>query len=217
MSEDTGFEFFPVCDVATGTLHWVDVVDSGLSGLAVAEDALVHDLGWLEQMAADSTLSFALRGLTKPGNTADRLLELLRSHRLDPGRIQLELSSSELQGDPAACASVSELYSRGFRLSVGAFLTDDAGFWTLSNPHIHAIKCDWNHLMRLESSELRQRFLKGLIGLCEALRKQLVVAGVDCDTVLQQLVALGVKLVQGRAVAGPYKDAGFLTDLPSLA
>lgn len=217
MAEDTGFEFFPVCDVATGTLHWVDVVDSGLSGLAVAEDALVHGLGWLEQMAAEHTLSFALRGLAKPGDTMARLQELIRSQRLEPGRIQLELSSSELQGDPAACATVSELYSQGFRLSVGAFLTDDAGFWTLSNPHIHAVKCDWNHLTRLESPELRQRFLKGLIGLCEALRKQLVIAGVDCNTVLSQVAALGVQLVQGKAVAGPYKDAGFLSDLPTLA
>ncbi len=110
---------------------------------------------------------------------------LLRRHNLPPGSLELEITES-LLGAPGAAAhdALAKLASLGVRLVIDDFGTGYSGLGVLRCLPIHAMKVDRSFVHGVPDNDDAVTGADAIIALASAMRKELVVEGVETSAQL---------------------------------
>lgn len=178
---------------------WFDLAHTAGVGLDLELRAIENALGALDRLAAPLWLSV---------NSSP---ELILSGRLGPAfgkadlsRVVLEITEHATVPDyPAVFQALAPLRMRGARLAI-----DDAGAGYASMRHILSLKADIIKLdisltRDIDTDPDRRALAKGLIAFAREVGSSITAEGVETETELAALRAIGVDKAQGYFLAKP--------------
>jgi diguanylate cyclase (GGDEF)-like protein/PAS domain S-box-containing protein len=195
--------------------------------IAVAEESgLILDLGMrvLRQAVRDAVkwpaeLSIAVNlsplQMQQPG-LADDIGRLLVEERLDPSRLELEITEGTLTRDTdQAVRTLTALKAIGVRIGMDDFGT---GYSSLSYFRLFPfdkIKIDQSFVRDMEHSPQALAIVQAVIGLGHGLNLPVIAEGVETQAQLDRLRAEGVDGVQGYLIGRPGPIKAYVNTLTS--
>ncbi len=140
----------------------------------------------------------------------DRLLNSAEANHLEPHRIVLELSETELTaGDEASARSIDSIRRLGMRIAVDDMGTGFSNLSTLIAVRPEIVKIDRSIVLGLPHRPW-DRVVAALVDVADSIGATVVAEGVETESQLLALEALGVPCVQGYLLGKP-------TTLPSAS
>jgi len=134
----------------------------------------------------------------------EQLAELLKSNRLEPSRLTLEITESALMGELVTALDIlTRLRLKGFGLSIDDFGT---GYSSLSQLHrvpFTELKIDRSFVSNMIRDDEARAIVKTCIMLGHELNMKVVAEGVETEAHLGHLRELGCDIAQGYAIARP--------------
>lgn len=123
-------------------------------------------------------------------------------------RIAFEVAEQENMVDKAHLQHIMRSYRRhGFGTAIDDFGAGYAGLHLLAEFQPDVIKIDMALLRGIDADPVRQAIVRGVIGICQALKITVVGEGVETVAELQTLQDMGVHLFQGYLFAKPALEA----------
>lgn len=170
----------------------------------ISEDLLIRACEEALQWPETVRLSFNLSAIHLcSGHAAERIIKALRSCRLDPARLQIEVTETALMADfDAARRSLAQLRSEGVRLVLDDFGAGYASISYLREMQFDAIKLDGSLITAADASQ-DYTLLKGVLDLCRAVGLPCVAEHVETEASVGMLRALGCRFAQGYWLARP--------------
>jgi EAL domain-containing protein (putative c-di-GMP-specific phosphodiesterase class I) len=140
--------------------------------------------------------------------TRDRLFEdivdLLAVHGLPASRVTLEVTESTAMRDPLlSMAVLSRLRLRGFQLSLDDFGTGYSNLDLLQRMPFTELKIDKSFISEIEANRHGQVIVRALVALADQLGLTTVAEGIEDLASCAWLRSIGVKQIQGFAIARP--------------
>ena len=182
-------EFIPVAERsgAISTMsHWA------LSE-AVAQAAKWRDDG----IEIEVSVNLSMRNLGD-GSIGDHLRVLLDKHRLDPRLLTLEVTESQIMGDPDRTRqTLQALADIGVSLSIDDFGTGYSSLAYLRQLPVHEVKIDRSFMAGLATGVQEAAIVRAITDLSQALSMRVVAEGVEDLPTLQRLDSLGCDRAQG--------------------
>lgn len=170
-------------------------------GQWVLETACNEAAGWAEPRWIAVNLSpvqFRQAGL--PQMVADTLARA----GLAPGRLEIEVTESVLIDDTVRAVGVlSALRAQGVRISLDDFGTGYSSLSYLRSFKFDKLKIDQSFVQSLGKDEEATTIVRAVIGLGHSLALYIVAEGVETQTQLDTLRALGCDQVQGYLLGRP--------------
>ena len=157
---------------------------------------------------ADLNLSLNLLPgeLSRPGHD-DWLLDEVAAAGLDPARLTLEITESDLLvADADVVERLQRLRGAGIAVALDDFGSGYASFDYLTNLPLDMIKVDRGLVSGLVEGSRKQIVMKALIGLARDLDLKLLVEGVESADQLALLAEWGCELYQGFFAAGALNE-----------
>jgi EAL domain-containing protein (putative c-di-GMP-specific phosphodiesterase class I) len=149
-----------------------------------------------------SSLQFLDAGL---GATIE---EVLAATGLDAASLRLEVTESAFIGDvDAARGTVERLQRLGVQWSLDDFGTGYSSLSTLQRLQLDTIKVDRSFVARIGDGDEGHEMVRAIVALGHNLRMTVVAEGVETETQLAALRALGCEFCQGYLFSRPV-DAG---------
>lgn len=143
----------------------------------------------------------------------DWLFDRLAHYNLGIEVLTVELTESAFLLDFVHVKSTLEgLGEKGVRLSIDDFGTGYSSLSYLSQLPFRELKIDQSFVSEVDVSRRKKAVVKGIIELARALELDVVAEGVETESQLSELKALGCDSVQGFYLGRPM-DAGAFTDL----
>jgi EAL domain-containing protein (putative c-di-GMP-specific phosphodiesterase class I)/CheY-like chemotaxis protein len=134
--------------------------------------------------------------------------EVLSDTGLAPGRLCVEITESAVVEDfDAARASLCALDELGVRLSLDDFGTGYSSLVHLRRLPFHQLKVDHRFVAGLGREPSDTAIVAGVVGLGHALGRMVVAEGVETESQLAELAALGCELGQGTYWCPPLPPA----------
>jgi EAL domain-containing protein (putative c-di-GMP-specific phosphodiesterase class I) len=134
----------------------------------------------------------------------DYIDSLLKAHGFPAERLTLEITESTLGSDPDRAAQcVSELRSRGIRISIDDFGVGYSSMSQLLGLAIDELKIDKSFIIGLCDDTRAQAIVRSAIELASALDLSLVAEGIEDKAILQSLQVIGADIGQGFFIALP--------------
>ncbi|RYE72596.1 MAG: EAL domain-containing protein [Oxalobacteraceae bacterium] len=191
--------------------------------ISVAEDiGVIYDLGcWVMRNAcreinkwSNSTVQSAIKlNVNVSGaelnrkNFATQVADILLETGFDARALQIEITESVFLHEPEIVAqTLEELRALGIRIALDDFGTGYSSLGYIDRYPIDVIKIDRSFVSRMMSHERSIAIVKSILSLGQALDLAIVAEGIETQSQLQQLKALGCPYAQG-----------FLLSLPLLA
>jgi diguanylate cyclase (GGDEF)-like protein len=142
---------------------------------------------------------------------ADLVAERLAHHRIEPGRLQLEISEARLLGDPEGVLPTLRALEE---LGVGVSLDDFGGGYAAVSPlrplPVSEVKIGRSYIAALGDDPESRRVVRMLVTLAHAVGHRVVAEGVDTTAVWRYLGEIGCDEAQGELFGGA-RPAGELT------
>jgi diguanylate cyclase (GGDEF)-like protein len=223
--ERIGLVYQPITDLATGELKALEALarwnDDSLGPIPpdqfipIAEqinvieqlsDKLLSDAAAeAARWAGSVRLSFNLSAVQLcTAGSAQRLLALLDRTRLDPARLQLEVTETALLADfEIARENLQALRGAGARIVLDDFGAGHASISYLREMQFDGVKLDGSLISTLSDSLRSRRLLKGVLDLCAALGLPSVAEHIETDEQLHLLRELGCREGQGYLLSPP--------------
>jgi diguanylate cyclase (GGDEF)-like protein len=222
-------EYQPTVELATGhpvameaLVRWNHPERGRLSPdqfVPMAEDAgLFAELGeWVLETAcaefsrwrrADPTtlvrvsVNVSLAQLAMP-RFAQRVIDLLIRLSISPSSLCIEIAESPLLDNSFALVSLESLRSWGIEIVLDGFETRRSSLDHLERLPIGMVKTDRSVVARLTERPRQDAVIGAILAMADALGVAFVAGAVETETQLDQLRAIGCRLVQGNAVASP--------------
>lgn len=131
------------------------------------------------------------------------------AHGLPASSIQLEITESlVVQSEASLVLAMKALHQMGFEFLLDDFGTGQSSLYRLQSLPFQTLKIDRSFVVPLErGDEVMVRTVKGL---AHTLNLKVVAEGVETQTQLDALQALGVRRIQGFLVARPMSDTALL-------
>jgi diguanylate cyclase (GGDEF)-like protein len=172
-------------------------------------------------LAAAKTLPPTLRiafnlsaqDVTSP-ETVSALRRIILQSGLAPDRIDLEITETAVMRDFAlAQDSLALLRQTGVRITLDDFGT---GFSSLS--HVHRlkpdkIKIDRSFVADIHTSQMARDIVRTVVDLCDTLRLDCVMEGVETEAQMRVLASLGCRMMQGYLFSRPMPQADLVSYL----
>jgi predicted signal transduction protein with EAL and GGDEF domain len=202
-------DFVPVAEV-TGRL----IIDLGRYVLAEACRAAA---GWQKRgVFLDIAVNLSARQLESDGIISD-VSRALAESGLDPSRLVLEVTETELMHDPTAVADrITRLKGLGVRFSIDDFGTGYSSLISLRRLPIDGVKIDRSFIAPISESPEDAAMVRTLVSLAKTLGLELIAEGVEHQSQLDALQEAGCTSAQGFLLSPPldpdHLDA-FLTSL----
>ncbi len=134
----------------------------------------------------------------------DYIDSVLKAHGFPAERLTLEITESTLGSDPDRAAQcVSELRSRGIRISIDDFGVGYSSMSQLLGLAIDELKIDKSFIIGLCDDSRAQAIVRSAIELASALDLSLVAEGIEDKAILQSLQVIGADIGQGFFIALP--------------
>lgn len=158
-------------------------------------------------MQTSLNLNVTPHGLTS-ATAMEQTLSAARSHGLDPGRLVMEVTETEVVADGIRFAeAISELRQQGVRLAIDDFGAGYSGLNLLADFQPDALKLDMNLVRGIESRGPRQAIVRAVLAACSDLGIDVVAEGIETRDELAWLRDEGVTLFQGYLFARPAFEA----------
>ncbi len=190
--------FIPVAEEA-GILDRMD-----LGTLAGACSQMV---AWSERIPAASRLHLSVNCSSRwfhEGRLGETLSEVLESTGMDPRRLWLEVTETELLNDSdATVAAFEEAHRLGVRVAIDDFGTGFSSLAYLSRFRVDRLKIDRSFVHSVRSSRSGAAIVTAVVDLAGALGVPTVAEGAEDEADLEILAELGADLVQGYALSRP--------------
>lgn len=131
------------------------------------------------------------------------------AHGLPASAIRLEITESLVAHSEASLVqAMNELHKIGFEFLLDDFGTGQSSLYRLQTLPFQTIKIDRSFVVPLErGDEVMVRTVKGL---AQKLKLKVVAEGVETQTQLDTLLALGVHRIQGFVIARPMSDTALV-------
>jgi diguanylate cyclase (GGDEF)-like protein/PAS domain S-box-containing protein len=138
----------------------------------------------------------------------DQIAELLRTWKLPPAGLDLEITESAIMADPSRATEIlMRLRAMGIRFSIDDF---GAGYSSLSYlrklPAIE-VKVDKSFIIGMAASEDDAVIVRSTIDLAHNLGLKVTAEGVESRDILNRLVAMGCDAAQGYFISRPVPAA----------
>ena len=195
-------EFIPLAE-ETGLIDRI--------GQVVIESACRQSLCWRQMVPGgdDLTISVNLspRQLSDPA-LVDHVRRVLAQTGLPPFALVLELTESAIAEQSVDAVDVLERLSQlGVKLALDDFGTGYSSLSRLDRYPLDIVKVDKSFVDRIDQDAGDAALLEAMLQLAGALRLQVVAEGIETETQLRRLQALGCALGQGYFLARPAEPA----------
>ena len=141
-----------------------------------------------------------LLDLSFPGDVE----KLLEKWKVEPNRLELEITESTIMGDPFRARQVlARLHEMGVRLSIDDFGTGYSSLGYLRNLPVDVIKLDRCFTSQLEHDRHTHEIVRTITTLAHTLGMTVVAEGVESDAQLAALHGLSCDHAQGFLLARP--------------
>ncbi len=121
-----------------------------------------------------------------------QLRALLRKHRVEPGRLCIELTERTVMAAPdRARAIIERIVAAGVRVSIDDFGTGHSSLSHLKNLPVHEVKIDRSFVSDMTTSPHDRMIVRAAIQLGHSLGLQIVAEGVETSEVNDALRELG--------------------------
>jgi diguanylate cyclase (GGDEF)-like protein len=189
-------EFIPIAE----QIDAIGALSENLLARAAAEAA-----SWPDSVRLSFNLS-AVHICTP--TAAGRVLEILECARLDPARLQVEVTETALLVDfDVARENLRTLRAAGARIVLDDFGAGHASISYLREMQFDGIKLDGSLVASVARSVRGRRLLKGVLDLCAAIGVPCVAEHVETEEQLALLRELGCRDGQGYLIAHPLAGA----------
>lgn len=168
---------------------------------------------WIDAQLVDET--FAVHANVSQLQLASRsfvpqVLEVLRTHRIDPSQLVLEARESALGGSNADVPrTVRALRRAGVKVAIDNFGTGANALSVLTEVGADLLKLDGSLALPSGSSEADTRLVRALVLLAHALDMRVVAERVSGAGQLKRLRSAGCDYVQGNLLAPPTPASRF--------
>jgi diguanylate cyclase (GGDEF)-like protein len=148
------------------------------------------------------------------GDVQDLVAGALARTGLDPGRLCVEITESVLMEDAdAGVGAAKSLKALGVRLGIDDFGTGYSSLGYLRRFPVDEVKLDQTFVTRLGASSEDSAIAAAIVNLGHALGLDVIAEGVETQSQLSALRALGVDSAQGYLFAPPQPAADLATRL----
>jgi EAL domain-containing protein (putative c-di-GMP-specific phosphodiesterase class I) len=138
----------------------------------------------------------------------EQIAALLARHRVDAGRLELEITESTMLEDPARTKAILErLSAMGIRLSIDDFGTGYSSLSYLKRLPVDEIKIDRSFVMNMVEDEDDATIVRSTIDLGRNLGLEVVAEGVESGPIWDRLSDLGCTVAQGYYLSRPVPAA----------
>jgi EAL domain-containing protein (putative c-di-GMP-specific phosphodiesterase class I) len=172
--------------------HWV--IDK-----TVKQVQLWQDAGFTTTVSVNIS-ALDITGLMLP----EQLAELLKSNKLNPSHLTLEITESALMGELVTSLDIlTRLRLKGIRLSIDDFGT---GYSSLSQLHrvpFTELKIDSSFVRNMSHDDEARAIVRTCIILGHELSMRVVAEGVETEENLEFLKQMGCDIAQGYLIARP--------------
>jgi diguanylate cyclase (GGDEF)-like protein len=147
----------------------------------------------------------------------DRVLALLREHRLPARCIEIELTENVLQTGIATIEVLRQLRSHGIAVALDDFGVGYSSLASLEQLPLSRVKLDRALVASIHTSPRSAVITRSLVGLCHNLGLEVTAEGIECVEQLSLLAELKPIYLQGFLVAQPVSAdrlLGLVTALP---
>ncbi len=123
---------------------------------------------------------------------------------MTPDNVVIELTATYFREDYSALRQAAEHYRHmGFNIAIADLGTSYSGLRLWSELEPDYVKLDPHFARDIDRSRVKKSFIRALVQICEDLRTQLIVTGVESATEAEMLSELQVQLMQGYYFASP--------------
>jgi diguanylate cyclase (GGDEF)-like protein len=130
--------------------------------------------------------------------------DLLRENQLPPEYLRLEITESEIMGDPASVSKALSLSTKfGVKVSIDDFGTGYSSLSYLANLPVHALKIDRAFVSKLDVDERNSVIVRSIVSLAHNLGLQVIAEGVETLHQLDYLKTLKCQFGQGYFFSPP--------------
>jgi diguanylate cyclase (GGDEF)-like protein len=176
----------------------------------VLDQALAACAGWGTQLPDTGVaVNLSIGNLTND-TIVWTVHELLGRYRVEPSRLTLEVTESEIMEDERRHVAVLEALAEiGVKISVDDFGTGYASFAYLTRLPVHQVKIDKSFVGLMDVSPNDAAVVRSVIELGRDLGITVVAEGVETEANLQTLRNLGCAVAQGYHIGIPMPSADF--------
>ena len=134
----------------------------------------------------------------------EEVAALLAEHDVPPRCLELEVTESTLMSDPLrACGVMQRLSDMGIALAIDDFGTGYSSLALLRQLPVDTLKIDRGFVMQMDTQDDDAMIVRSTIGLAHSLGLRTVAEGVETESVLEDLRALGCDMLQGYHLSRP--------------
>jgi EAL domain-containing protein (putative c-di-GMP-specific phosphodiesterase class I) len=135
---------------------------------------------------------------------ADRVIETVRRHAIEPHRLELELTESLLTDEATHTIAIfNRLRRHGIRIAIDDFGTGYSSLKYLADFPIDVLKIDQSFVARLHENSDSLYVVQAMIMLAAGMAVETVAEGVETEEQRARLLALGANHLQGFLLARP--------------
>jgi diguanylate cyclase (GGDEF)-like protein len=128
----------------------------------------------------------------------DRVIAIATQHKVDPAKIDLELTeTSAARNTDEACRVLEQLRAHGFKLSLDDFGTGYSSLSQLQRLPLDRLKIDRSFLAGIDSSSDAENVVRTIVDLARRLRLQVVAEGIERKLQLGRLQDMRCDFGQG--------------------
>ena len=148
------------------------------------------------------SVNVSLAQLAMP-HFAKRIIDLLIRRSISPSRLCLEIAESQLLDNSLVLMTLESLRTWGIEIVLDNFDTRHSSLDHLERLPIGMVKADRSVTARLIERPRQEAVIGAILAMADALGIAFVAGAVETELQLEQLKAVGCRLVQGNAVAAP--------------
>ena len=153
-------------------------------------------------MNLDIAVNISARNLLDP-NLGIEIMELARSSRFPLHKLIVEVTESAIMSDPERARIVLEqLHASGIKISIDDFGTGQSSLAYIRNLPVHRIKVDKSFVIGFQEPR-NAAIVRSVVELGHQLGLSVTAEGVESDSTLLALGALGCDTVQGYYLSRP--------------
>jgi diguanylate cyclase (GGDEF)-like protein len=197
--------------------EFIDVAERGGLILPLTRTVLDNTLRQVHQWDSEGfhinvAVNLSVKTLLDPG-LSHTVAGLLKKWKLDPIRLELEITESAIMADPVRAMEVlTALNNLGVRLAIDDFGTGYSSLAALKRLPIDAVKIDKSFVRQMEQDENDLMIVQSIIELSHNLGLEVVAEGVETEDISRMLTLLGCDYIQGwhRGRPVPAKEVPWL-------
>jgi PAS domain S-box-containing protein len=143
------------------------------------------------------SVNMSSRHFTEP-DFVDRVIAIAGEHKVDPAKIDLELTeTSAARNTDEACRVLEQLRGHGFNLSLDDFGTGYSSLSQLQRLPLDRLKIDRSFLAGVDTSVEAEDMVRTIVDLARRLRLQVVAEGIERSLQAERLRGMHCEFGQG--------------------